>query len=258
MRVIIVDDEPLAREGIRARLERAGAIDIVGEGGDGDQAIDLIRRVKPDVVFLDIQMPGKTGLEVVAAVGLHDSPYYVFVTAFDEHAIRAFEINALDYLVKPIADDRFLAALARTRAALRTREHAVRGQRLAELLAEVPGLGPSGSAGSAAKLTVRIGKRLVLVAPAEIDWIEASGDYVQLHAGKKSWLMRESLSSLETKLGPFGFTRIHRSSIVNVACVVELKGLDDGEYAVLLRDGTTLKLSRNYRQALSALLRGAL
>jgi two-component system, LytTR family, response regulator len=258
VRVLIVDDEPLAREGIRARLDRAGSIDVVGECGDGDRAVEMIRSVRPDVVFLDMQMPGRTGLDVVQAVGSGDPPYFVFVTAFDEYAIRAFEVNALDYLVKPIEDERLRSAVARARAALDMRASAERGRRLADWLTDMAGSGAGGGRVPETKLTVRIGNRLVLVAPDEIDWIEASGDYVQLHAGKKIWLMRESLTALEAKLGPLGFTRIHRSCIVNARRVVELKGLDDGEYSVLLRDGTTLKLSRSYRQALDVLLRGSL
>jgi two-component system LytT family response regulator len=249
----IIDDEPLAREGVRLRLERAGGVTVIGECGDGAAAAELIRSRRPDVVFIDVQMPGRTGLDVARAVDPDDAPYFVFITAFDAHAIRAFELNALDYLVKPIADDRFLASLERARMAVQTRGQAALGRRLSALVGELQAAQP-GVTGRTAKLTVRIGNRLILIAPADIDWIEAAGDYAQLHVGKKTWLMRESMSALDTKLVQLGFARIHRSTIVNTERVVELRALDDGEYSVILRDGTSLKLSRNYRHAVPALL----
>jgi len=252
LRVVIVDDEPLAREGVRVRLQRAGDVAIVGECEDGDQAITLIRATKPDVVFLDIQMPGRTGIEVTKAIGLSDCPRYVFITAYDAHAISAFEVNALDYLVKPIADDRFLTTLDRVRSAVATRDSAAVGQRLTEMLSDLGGSGQKPE--PPARLPVRVGNRIVLVTPAQIDWIAASGDYTELHVGPKVWLMRESMSTLEAKLGPLGFARIHRSTIVNTERVVELRALDDGEYTVILHDRTALKLSRHFRHALPTLL----
>ena len=249
----IIDDEPLAREGVRLRLERAGGVTVIGECGDGAAAAELIRSRRPDVVFIDVQMPGKTGLDVAQAFDPDAAPYFVFITAFDVHAIRAFELNALDYLVKPIADDRFLASLERARMAVQTRGQAALGRRLNALVGELQAAQP-GVTARTAKLTVRIGNRLVLIAPADIDWIEAAGDYAQLHVGKKTWLMRESMSALDARLVQLGFARIHRSTIVNTERVVELRALDDGEYSVILRDGTSLKLSRNYRHAVPALL----
>jgi two-component system, LytTR family, response regulator len=254
LRVAIVDDEPLAREGVLVRLQRAGGVEIVGECGDGDQAIALIRDTRPDVVFLDIQMPSRTGIEVARAVGFADCPYYVFVTAYDAHAISAFEVNALDYLVKPISDDRFVATLERARAAVATRDGAALARRLGDLMSDLQGSASGQKTEPPGKLSVRVGNRIVLVAPADIDWIGAAGDYTELHVGAKVWLMRESMSALEAKLRPLGFARIHRSTIVNTDRVVELKALDDGEYTVLLRDRTPLKLSRNYRHALPILL----
>ena len=254
LRAVIVDDEPLAREGVRVRLQRFGGIVIVGECGDGNQATALIRDTQPDVAFLDIQIPGRTGIEVARAVGLVDCPHYVFVTAYDVHAISAFEVNALDYLVKPIADDRFLATLDRVRTAVAMRNRAGLAQRLGNWLSDLHGSASSQKPASPGKLSVRVGNRIVLIAPADIDWIGASGDYTELHVGAKVWLMRESMSALETKLGPLGFARIHRSTIVNTDRVVELKVLDDGEYTVVLRDRTSVKLSRHYRHALPGLL----
>jgi two-component system LytT family response regulator len=254
LRVAIVDDEPLAREGVRVRLQRAGDVVIVGECGDGDQAITLIRETKPDVVFLDIQMPGRTGIEVAQSIGLADCPYYVFITAYDAHAVSAFEVNALDYLVKPIADDRFLATLERVRATVATRDRAALAQRLGALMSDLRGSAAGQKPQPPGKLSVRVGNRIVLIAPADIDWIGAAGDYTELHVGAKVWLMRESMTALEAKLGALGFARIHRSAMVNTDRVVELKALDDGEYTVVLRDRTPLKLSRHYRRVLPILL----
>jgi two-component system LytT family response regulator len=254
LRVVIVDDEPLAREGVRVRLQRAGGVAIVGECGDGDQAITVIRDTKPDVVFLDIQMPGRTGIEVAKAIGLSNGPCYVFITAYIAHAINAFEVNALDYLVKPIADDRFLATLDRVRETVATRDRAALAQRLGDLLSDLRGFAAGETLEPPRKLSVRVGSRIILVTPEDIDWIGASGDYTELHVGAKVWLMRESMSALEAKLGPLGFARIHRSTIVNTNRVAELKALDDGEYMVILHDRTPLKLSRYYRHALPRLL----
>jgi two-component system, LytTR family, response regulator len=236
------------------RLQRAGGVEIVGECGDGDQAIILIRDTKPDVVFLDIQMPGRTGIEVARAVGLAECPYFVFITAYDVHAISAFDVNALDYLVKPIADERFAATLERVRAAVKTRDRAAFALRLANLISNLSGSASGQIPEAPGKLSVRVGNRIVLIAPADVDWIGASGDYTELHVGAKVWVMRESMSALEAKLAPLGFVRIHRSTIVNIARVVELKALDDGEYTVVLSDRTPLKLSRHHRGALPVLL----
>lgn len=255
VRVVIVDDEPLAREGLRMRLEHADGVAVVGECGDGDTAVELILRLRPDVAFLDFQMPGRTGIDVVRTVGPERCPYYVFVTAFEAPAIGAFEVNALDYLVKPIATDRLMAALDRARRAVRQRNQAARSEKLEDVLAEVQAAAAPGAAARAAKLSVRVGNRIILVAPADIDWIEAAGDYTQLHVGPKTWLSSDSMTALDGKLAPLGFVRIHRSFIVNVERVAELRTLDDGEYTVVLRDGATLKLSRSYRGSLPALLR---
>lgn len=254
IRVAIVDDEPLAREGIRLRLEHCGGFAVVGECGDGDTALDLIRSVRPDIVFIDFQMPGRTGIDVVEYFESGRGPYFVFVTAFDEHAIRAFELSALDYLVKPIADGRFRHALDRARRAVEMRKDAERARQFDQLLSEAQIAGRAVHIPKPEKMSVRIGSRIVLIEPADIDWIEADGDYAQLHVARKSWPLREPMASLESRLHSLGFVRIHRSSIVNTVRVVELRALDDGEYTVVLKDGTLLKLSRNYRQALSRLI----
>jgi len=248
IRAVIVDDEELARRGLRKRLERTPDVEVVAECRNGREAIDALRRVAPDLVFLDVQMPGKSGFDVVQAIGWEACPHIVFVTAHDRYAIRAFQVNALDYLLKPIDDERLEAALQRAREALSRQQDSEFGRRLAALLGDVDRKPPQPE-----RLVVRSGGRVVFVRVREIDWVEATGDYVTLHCAKKSWLVRESLSALESKLGA-PFARIHRSSVVNVERIQELQPLDNGEYLVLLRDGTQLKLSRNYRQALPHLL----
>jgi two-component system LytT family response regulator len=260
MRVVIVDDEELARRGIRTRLERLGDVDIVAECGNARGAIDAIRREAPDVVFLDVQMPGKTGFEVVESIGRETFPHVIFVTAHDQYAIRAFEVNALDYLLKPIDDERFDVALQRARESLTRDRDSDAGRRLSAVLSQLPaGAGNAPLESSrvpivADRIVVRSGGRVVFVKIAEIDWMEAAGDYVTLHLGKKSWLLRETISELEKKLEAAGFIRIHRSTIVNQERIVEMRALDNGEYRVFLRDGAELKLSRNYRHGLTRLL----
>lgn len=252
LRVIIVDDEELARRGIRTRLQRSPDVEIVAECGNGRQAIDAIRRFAPDLVFLDVQMPGKTGFDVIEAIGGTAFPYVIFVTAHDRYAIRAFEVNALDYLLKPIDDERFDQAFQRARQALSRDRNSDLGRRLAAVVVEISA--KDGTAKRNDRMVVRSAGRVIFVKTSEIDWVEAAGDYVTLHAGKKSWLMRETISDMETKLQPKGFSRIHRSTIVNTERIAEMRPLDNGEYRVLLRDGTELKLSRSYRQQLESLL----
>jgi two-component system LytT family response regulator len=252
LRVIIVDDEELARKGIRARLQRLPDVEIVAECGNGRQAIDTIRRRTPDLVFLDVQMPGKTGFDVLAAVGPDAFPYVIFVTAHDQYAIRAFEVNALDYLLKPIDDERFELALQRARDALATKRDRALGQRLASILGEVGSWAPA--ARNAERIVVRSAGRVIFVKTSDIDWVEAEGDYVTLHAGKRSWLSRGTIAEMERKLHASKFMRIHRSAIVNTERIVEMRPLDNGDYRIVLRDGTELKLSRSHRQQLHTLL----
>jgi two-component system, LytTR family, response regulator len=254
MRVVIVDDEELARRGIRTRLLRIGDTEIVAECSNGREAIDAIRRTAPDLVFLDVQMPGKTGLDVIEAIGGDTFPRVIFVTAHDRFAIRAFEVNALDYLLKPIDDERFEIAFQRARESLSRDRDSDFGRRLASVLSAVAPGRPESRAPRTERLVVRSGGRVVFVKIAELDWVEATGDYVTLHASKKTWLMRETISEMERKLGPNGFVRIHRSTLVNVDRIGEMRALDNGEYRIFLHDGTELKLSRNYRQALERLL----
>ncbi len=250
VRVVIVDDEELARRGIRARLERSD-VDIVAECGNARQAVDVIRQASPDLVFLDVEMPGKTGFDVIEQVGWEKFPYVIFVTAHDRYAIQAFQINALDYLLKPIDDELFENAFQRAREALARDRDQDLSQRLAAVLAgrrdrdtDKPHYD---------RLVVRAVGRVIFVRTADIDWIEAAGDYVTLHVGKKSWLSRETISDMDRKLQDKGFARIHRSTIVNTDRIAEILPLDNGECRLLLRDGTPVKLSRTYRHQLNLL-----
>ena len=257
IRVVIADDEELARRGIRTRLARSPDVEVVAECRNGREAMEAVRRTSPDLVFLDVQMPGKTGFDVIEAIGCDAFPHVIFVTAHDRYAIRAFQVNALDYLLKPIDDERFDLAVARARESLSRKRDSDFGRRLAAVMGEAAPPGRAGRPKSSAKrVVIRSGGRVVFVNVAEIDWVEAAGDYVTLHAAKKSWLLRETISAMEKKLEPNGFVRIHRSTLVRLDRVGEMKSLDNGEYLVLLRDGTELKLSRSYRQALERLLDG--
>lgn len=250
IRVVIVDDEDLARRGIRTRLERSGGAEVVAECRNGREAVDAIRRTSPDLVFLDVQMPGKNGFDVVQTIGSEFFPRVIFVTAHDRYAIRAFEIHAMDYLLKPIDDERFTLAFDRARQSLELERDGDLGRRLKSMLGEAK----SAESLPSDRVVVRSGGRVVFVKISEIDWIEAAGDYITLHAGKKSWLMRETISAMESKLEPKGFARIHRSAMVNLERIAELRALDNGEFRVLLRDATELKMSRNYRHSLQRLI----
>ncbi|HXB70356.1 MAG TPA: LytTR family DNA-binding domain-containing protein [Candidatus Acidoferrales bacterium] len=236
MRVLIVDDEPLACERIRTLLAGESDIEIAGECHDGRSAVDAIRRIAPDLVFLDVQMPEMDGFAVLQAV--ERMPAVIFVTAFDQFAIKAFEVHALDYLLKPFDRERFHRALARAR----------RGDldgRLRGLMAEL-----RGRKEYLERLVVRAGGRVLFLRVDELDYIEAAGNYVRLHAGGDEYLYRETMSHLETSLDPAQFARIHRSTMVNVNRVKELYPLFRGDYTVVLRDGRQLTLAKSYRERL--------
>jgi two-component system, LytTR family, response regulator len=254
MRAIIVDDEELARRGIRALLKRAGDVEVVSECGDGEEAIRAISAAEPELVYLDIQMQGKTGFDVIAALPKTKCPHVIFITAFDRFAVRAFEIHALDYLLKPVNEERFNASLARARAAVAGAHDGSMMRRFWQMAAE---LRASSAQERLASVTDRIPLkthgRVMIVNVAEIDWVEADGDYVSVHLGAKSWLMRETIAAAEARLALSGFVRIHRSTLVNISRVRELLPLTKGEFRVVLLNGTELKLSRNYRFALERL-----
>ncbi|MDR3419030.1 MAG: LytTR family DNA-binding domain-containing protein [Nevskia sp.] len=248
IRTLIVDDMPPARRRIRRQLERAADFEVVGECGDGASAIGSIKSLRPDLVFLDVQMPEVDGFGVVAALEPENRPAILFVTAHDEHALRAFEVHALDYLLKPFDVERFDHALQRARDQLRLRDQSI-DQRLDALLAQ---LRPESR--WLRRVAVKTRGRTRVVAVDDIDWIGAEGNYLSLHAGGEAHLIRETMSAFERQLDPERFVRIHRSTIVNLDRVRELTPLFNADHSVLLKDGTELTLSRSYHDKLKALL----
>lgn len=260
IRTLIVDDEPAARRGVRLLLEKDPAVEIIGEAADGPAAVALMQRDRPDLVFLDVQIPGCNGFEVLERAGTYRSPVVVFVTAYNEHALRAFEVNAIDYLLKPYDDQRFAAALARAKDEVRRRELETANSRLSQLLEYLQsrmGLKSAGEPVPAAeeRIFIKSAGEIFFLKADEIDWIEAEGDYMKLHTAGRSYLMRETMARLEARLDPRKFYRIHRSTIVNIDRLRKLSPSFAGEYAVILHDGTKLKLSRGYHDRIAALLR---
>ena len=244
-RILIADDEPLARERLKMLLVGQEGFEVVGECHDGPSTIDAIRRSKPDLVFLDVQMPGANGFEVVSALGEEELPLFVFVTAFDKYALKAFDVHALDYLLKPFDRDRFLQALARARQQL---ERPSNSDLRSRLLALVRDLEPAPQ--RLERFVIKSGGRVFFVRADEIDWIEAAGNYVKLHVGTETHLLRETMNAVETQLPRETFYRIHRCHIVNIERVKELQPWFNGEYVVFLRTGARLTLSRGYREKL--------
>ena len=245
IRVLIVDDESLARDTIRLLLEDNEQFEVVGECKDGDEAVKAIQADKPDLVFLDIQMPGKNGFDVVEAVGPEQMPVVIFATAYDQYALRAFDAHALDYLLKPFDIDRFAAAFQRAATLIRRQHKTDLDQRLAGLIHDL-----QPAAKGLERVMIKTPQRIYFVRTDEVDWIEAAGNYARLHTGDKTHLLRQTMNALERQLDPDRFLRIHRSTIVNVDRVKELNRMFNGEYEVRLFDGTTLTLSRGYRSQL--------
>ncbi len=249
MRVLIVDDEPLARETIRGLLEGDPDVEVVGECGSGAEAVGAVLEARPDVLFLDVQMPEVDGFDVLEAIGVDHVPVVIFVTAYDRFALRAFEAHALDYLLKPFDDERFEAALQRARERIRQQQGGDLDHRLRALLEEV-----RGDRGYLRRLVVPSGHRSVFIRTEQIDWIEAERNYIRLHVGGRAYLLRENLSRIESALDPAAFCRIHRSTIVNVDRIQAVESLFRGEYLVVLHDGTKLTSGRSYRGNLHAIM----
>jgi two-component system LytT family response regulator len=247
MRVLIVDDEPLAREGLRLLLAAEPDLSLCGECGNGLEAVQAIGNVQPDLVFLDINMPGLTGLEVVAEVGINNMPLVIFLTAYDQHAVEAFTLNALDYLLKPVAELRLRESLQRARSKLQQRQLQSHQQQLGKMLAQ---LTQQTTPAKAERLMIRSASHVYFVKPADITWVEADGDYVSIHTNGKKHLVRETMKQMEERLAAQGFQRIHRSSLVNLEAIRELVADHNGDYQVILHDSTALKLSRTYRDEL--------
>lgn len=278
VRVLIVDDEALARQRVRRLLQNEADVEIVGEAESGNEAVTMIREMRPDLVCLDVQMPGLDGFGVLREIEGGPVPMVLFVTAYDEHAQRAFDVHAVDYVLKPVDGERFRAAFDKAR---KQRANAVAAERLGELLETVRRLADGGAAEArdgasalstlaggmaqnasaapsangaasangryASRILVKQDGRMFFVKTTEIDWIEADRNYVRLHVGKTAHTIRERISHLEETLDPRLFARIHRSTIVNLNRVREMQQWFSGDYVVILEDGTRLRLSRHYR-----------
>jgi two-component system LytT family response regulator len=247
---MIVDDEPIARARVLSLLSEEADIEIVGECSSGAEAVSAITETSPDLIFLDVQMPELDGFDVARAFEPDRMPAVVFVTAFDHYALRAFEIQAADYLLKPFSAQRFKLALSHARDQLAQRQVSTLGRQLMALLPEMS----RRQSPARDRLVVKSSGRVYFVPTADIDWCEAAGNYVCLHVGPQSHLVRETMAHLESHLDPQQFVRIHRSTIVNVDRIQELRSSFNGEHVVLLRGGTRLTLSRGYREALQARL----
>ena len=254
IRTVIADDEELARRGLRALSQRCGDLELICECRNGREAVDAIQRHRPDLVFLDVQMPGKTGFDVISAIPDAQRPYIVFVTAYDKFALQAFEVHALDYLLKPVNEERFDAALARVREAMSHARDNAMVQRVRQVAADLQVVTSPPMGSAVDRLPIKVNGRIVVIRVADIDWIEADRDYVSVNVAGKSWLMRETIATLELRLALSGFVRIHRSTLVNAERVKELRPLDKGEYSVVLNDGTELKLTRHYRASVERLV----
>lgn len=253
MRVIIVDDEPLARDRLRGMLTKEPDVQIVAECGDGKEALQAIKRESPDVVFLDIQMPEMDGFEVLTQLKGNRLPQVVFVTAYDEFAVKAFDVHALDYLLKPFDRDRLKQALDRIREHLKASAPSEDLTRKLSALLESLQPEKSDKAGPD-RLAVKLDGRVIFLRPTDIDWLEAQDNYVKLHVGRDAHLVRDTLSSFESRLDNRRFIRIARSTIVNIDRVREMQPMFHGEYVVILHDGTKLTMSRGYRDTLQQYL----
>jgi len=255
IRALIVDDEPFARERVRRLLDSDADIELVGECSDGFSAVQMIEERAPDLLFLDIQMPGKTGFDVLEEIDAEQTPVVVFLTAYDQYAVRAFDACALDYLLKPFDEERFERALARAKTQIR-RDAALEDSDddTASPLVPRDANGSSGHAAPLERFVVKASGRIFFLKADEVDWIEAYGNYVRLHVGKSAYLLREPIGSMEARVDPARFLRIHRSALVNVERIREMQPMFHGQYTVVLHDGTQLTLSRRYRAKLQQTL----
>ncbi|MBS0479714.1 MAG: response regulator [Verrucomicrobia bacterium] len=268
IRTLIIDDEPLAREGIAALLERDAGVEIAGTCGDGRSALAEIRARRPDLVFLDVQMPELGGLELLAELPAAERPAVVFVTAYDHYAVQAFEQHAVDYIVKPFRPARFAAALARAKEQLRLADTAAAQRKSGELLellrrmeagaaAERPAAPAAGPVPAAARLVFKVDGEHLFLEPASIAWVEAQNEFVKLRVGPQTYRVRDTLQAVEQRLAAGPFVRIHRSFIVNTGHIKKITPTLYGDHDVLMNDGTKLRLSRNFRDKLKVLLGSA-
>jgi two-component system, LytTR family, response regulator len=239
VRALIVDDEPLARRGVVLRLREFRDVEIIGECSDGPSAVEKILELSPDIVFLDVQMPGMDGFDVLRALPRENLPGVIFLTAYEQHAVRAFEVHALDYILKPVDDARFAAAVSRARKLLDSVLKVTMAERVLQMIEKTSGK-------FASRFAVRTGSRIQVVLVEDIEWIAAAGDYTELHANGRTHLLRETMTSLEQKLDPAMFLRIHRSRIVRKSSILELRAIDNREFTVRLSDGSQHRSSRTY------------
>jgi len=250
IRTLVVDDEPLARRRLLSMLAKESEIDVIGEAGNGTSAVRAISEERPDLVFLDVQMPGLDGFEVLRATSAVHHPLVIFVTAHDEHAIRAFDVQAIDYLLKPVEETRFRESVRRAVARLRNPAQRDLAREMAQLLDRV-----SAQPARDARIPVKRDGRVSFVPVEEIDWVEADGDLLRLHTAKGAHVIRETMAQLEAKLPAAEFVRIHRSIIVNARRVREVQPWFKGDYVLILNDGTKLRSGRTYRQSVQSLIR---
>jgi len=243
MRALIVDDEPLARRGVVLMLRQFEDIDIVGECGDGRSAVDRILERSPDVVFLDIQMPGMDGFDVLRALPIESMPAVIFLTAHDQHVLQAFDFHALHYLLKPVDDTRFAAAISRVRDLADSKLKNDLAQRVRKML-------DGTSHRYASRFAVQTGSRIQIVVAEDIEWVGSAGNYVELHVNGRSFLLRESMASFEQRLDPAKFIRIHRSRILQSKVIAELQSIENREFMVTLSDGSEHRSSRTYADRL--------
>jgi two-component system LytT family response regulator len=251
IRTLIVDDMPLARERIRMLLSSDPEIEIIGERTDGDEAVEAVRNLKPELVFLDVQMPGLDGFGVVEKIGVEWMPVVVFVTAYDEFAIKAFEVSALDYLLKPFEEEQLIRAVKRAKSEIQKRQASDLNNHLQKLLAAV-----KPETKYLKRIVVKSAAQTTLVQTEDIDWIGAAGNYLELHVGKETYLVRERISRMEQNLDPEKFARIHRSTIVNLDRIKTLHPLFNGDHITALHDETKLNMSRAFYGKLLLRLKG--
>jgi len=249
LKLLIVDDEPLARERIREMLRADPQIEVIGDCSNGDDAIEAVKTFRPDILLLDIQMPGTDGFGVLEALDPQDIPCVIFITAYDQYAVKAFEVYALDYLLKPFDRERFTRAIERGKQHVLKERNSSLNDRVLAVLNEI-----KNKPEYLERLVIRTNGHIFFIKTEEIDWLEAEGNYVRLHSGKESYLLRDAISSLENQLDPKRFLRIHRSAIVNINRIQELQPWFHGEYRVILQDGVQLTLSRSYRDKLNELV----
>lgn len=252
IRALIIDDEPLLRERVRTLLAEYGDIELIGECRDGQEAVNMILAEQPDLIFLDIQMPELDGFEVIKAISDEYLPAIVFITAFDEYAIRAFEVNAIDYLLKPINESRFKQAIERTIDRLKE-PYTHKPDYDRNLLNLIAGLRASQSYTS--RFVVRSGSKLSFVRASDVDWIDVADNYVRLHVSGREHLVRDTLKSVESQLNPEIFVRVHRSIIINLDRVESVEPYFHGEYVITIKDGARIRTSRSYSERLRTLLR---